>query len=128
MIVKNLDDLIGTKRDVRGDVWASRRFLVADDGVGFSLHETITEAGAEQILWYKHHIEANYVIEGTGEVENLATGEIFPLKPGTMYTLDKHDRHLLKSFTAMRLVCVFTPALTGREVHDADGAYALPEE
>ncbi len=33
----------------------------------------------------------------------------------------------LKVFTAMRLVCVFTPALTGRETHDADGAYALPQ-
>jgi hypothetical protein len=25
-------------------------------------------------------------------------------------------------------VCVFTPALTGRETHDADGAYALSED
>ncbi len=128
MIVTNLEDLIDTPRDVRGDVWTSRRFLTAADGVGFSLHETTTEAGAEQILWYKHHIEANYVIEGEGEVENLATGQVFPLKPGTMYTLDKHDRHRLKSFSAMRLVCVFTPALTGREMHDEDGAYGLAEE
>ncbi len=128
MIVRSLDDLIGTERDVQGDVWTSRRFLVADDGVGFTLNETNTEAGAEQVLWYKHHVEANYVIEGEGEVENLATGEVFPLKPGTMYTLDKHEKHRLKSFTAMRLVCVFTPPLTGRETHDADGAYALPED
>jgi hypothetical protein len=26
------------------------------------------------------------------------------------------------------MVCVFTPALTGREVHDADGAYPLLPE
>jgi L-ectoine synthase len=26
------------------------------------------------------------------------------------------------------MVCVFTPALTGREVHDADGAYPLLTE
>jgi len=128
MIVRSLDDIVGTERDVRGPVWASRRFLLAGDGVGFTLTETTTQAGAEQILWYKHHIEANYVIEGEGEVENLVTGEVFPLKPGTMYTLDGHEKHRLKSFTAMRLVCVFTPALTGRETHDADGAYALPEE
>lgn len=128
MIVKNLEDLIDTPRDVRGPVWASRRYLLADDGVGFTLTETTTEAGAEQILWYKHHVEANYVIEGEGEVENLATGEVFPLQPGSVYVLDRHERHCLRSFTQMRLVCVFTPALTGRETHDADGAYASPVE
>ena len=35
MIVRALNDLIDTSRDVRGEVWASRRFLLADDGVGF---------------------------------------------------------------------------------------------
>ena len=128
MIVKTLEDLIDTPRDVRGPVWASRRYLLAEDGVGFTLTETTTEAGAEQILWYKHHVEANYVIEGDGEIENLATGEIFPLRPGSVYVLDRHERHRLRAFTQMRLVCVFTPALTGRETHDADGAYAPPVE
>ncbi len=126
MIVKSLNELIDTDRDVRGPVWASRRFLLAEDGVGFTLTETTTEAGSRQVLWYKHHIEASYVIEGEGEVENMATGEVFALKPGSMYLLDQHDKHRLKSFTRMRLVCVFTPALTGRESHDEDGAYEPP--
>jgi len=26
----------------------------------------------------------------------------------------------------MRLICVFNPPVTGREVHDQDGAYAPP--
>jgi L-ectoine synthase len=128
VIVRTLDDLIDTPRDVRGPVWASRRFLLAEDGVGFTLTETTTEAGAEQNLWYKHHVEANYVIEGQGEVENMATGEVYPLGPGSIYVLDQHEKHRLRSFTQMRLVCVFTPALTGRETHDADGAYAPPTE
>ncbi len=128
MIVKSLEEIIDTPRDVRGPVWASRRFLLAEDGVGFTLNETTTEAGSEQILWYKHHIEANYVIEGEGEVENLATGEVFPLGPGSLYVLDEHERHRLKSFSRMRLVCVFTPPLTGRETHDEDGAYAPSTE
>jgi L-ectoine synthase len=126
MIVRTLNDLIDTSRDVRGDVWASRRFLLAEDGVGFTLTETTVVAGANQVLWYKYHIEANYVIEGEGEVENMATGEVFALAPGTIYVLDQHERHRLKAFTKLRLVCVFTPALTGRETHDADGAYAPP--
>jgi len=128
MIVRHLNDLIGSERDVHGPVWTSRRFLLADDGVGFTLTQTTTEAGSEQILWYQHHIEANYVIEGEGEVENLASGEVFQLAPGSLYVLDRHEKHRLKSFTAMRLVCVFTPALSGRETHDEDGSYALPQD
>ncbi len=127
MIVTRLADLLGTERDVRGDVWASRRFLLAEDGAGFTLTETTVEAGAVQVLWYKHHVEANYVIEGEGEVENLATGEVHALAPGTMYTLDQHERHRMTAFTGMRIVCVFLPALTGRETHDADGSYNPPE-
>ena len=57
------------------------------------------------------------------EVENIATAEVFPLSPGTIYVLDKHEKHRLKSFTDLRLVCVFSPALTGRETHDKDGSY-----
>jgi len=90
--------------------------------------ETVTKAGTEQVLWYKHHIEANYVIEGEGEVENIATGEVFPLNPGTVYVLDRHEKHRLKSFTSLRLVCVFSPALTGSETHDEDGAYSPSTE
>ncbi len=127
MIVRGLDDIIGTERDIHGPVWKSRRFLLAEDGAGFTLNETIVDAGTEQVMWYKHHIEANYIVEGEGEVENIATGEVFPLKPGTMYTLDQHEKHRLKARTKLRIVCVFTPALTGRETHDEDGSY-LPGE
>ena len=128
MIVRSLNDIIDSPRDERGAAWASRRFLLAEDGVGYTLTDTSIVAGTEQILWYKYHVESNYVIEGEGEVENMASGEVFPLAPGTIYVLDRHERHRLRAFTAMRLVCVFTPALTGRETHDADGAYAPPAD
>lgn len=127
MIVRTLDQLLGTDRDVQGDVWKSRRFLTASDGVGFTLTETSVSKGAKQVLWYKNHVEANYVIQGEGEVENMETGEVFGLGPGTMYTLDQNDRHTLRAFSDMRLVCVFSPALTGRETHDEDGSYVLSE-
>ena len=126
MIVTQLEDLLDTDRDVRGNVWASRRFLLAEDGLGFTMTETTVDPGTEQVMWYKHHVEANYVIEGEGEVENVATGDVFPLKPGSMYALDKHEKHRLKAFSRMRVVCVFMPALTGRETHDKDGSYNPP--
>ncbi len=128
MIVRNPEQLIDTGRDVHGPVWVSRRYLLAEDGVGFTVTETTVEAGAEQVLWYKHHVEANYVIEGEGEVENMKTGEVYALAPGSIYVLDGHEKHRLTTYTRMRLVCVFTPALTGRETHDEDGAYASPSE
>lgn len=128
MIVRTLQQLLGTERDVRGPVWSSRRFLLAEDGVGFTVTETTVEAGSEQVLWYKYHVEANYVVEGEGEVENLATGEVFALAPGSIYVLDGNEKHRLKADTRMKLVCVFTPALSGRETHDEDGAYAPPPD
>ena len=45
MIVRSLDEIIGTERDVQAPTWCSRRFVLAKEGVGFSLHETILYAG-----------------------------------------------------------------------------------
>jgi hypothetical protein len=79
-------------------------------------------------LEYKNHLEVNYCIEGEGEVVDFATGTIWPIRPGTMYALDKHDRHILRATKGdLRLVCTFSPALSGRETHDADGSYRLAD-
>jgi L-ectoine synthase len=123
MIIRTLDGIAGTDRDVSGPTWRSRRILLDRDGMEHSLHWTEVAAGSEMTLWYKHHLEANLCISGTGEVVDLATGETFPIEPGTLYALDQHDRHVLRANTDLKLVCVFTPALTGRETHDADGSY-----
>ena len=127
MIVKHLSDILNTDAHIKGDAFESRRILLAQDGVGYSLHDTLIKAGSEQHLHYKNHIESNYCFEGEGEVENVVTGEVFPLKPGSIYVLDKHEAHILRAQTDMRLVCVFTPALSGEEKHDKDGSYAAPE-
>lgn len=128
MILRRLQDIAGTAQDVVTQNWASRRLLLARDGMGFSLHETTVFAGTETFIWYKNHLEAVYCVAGEGEIEDLATGEVHAIAPGVMYALDRHDRHKLRAKSEMRLVCVFNPALTGREVHDADGVYPLIEE
>ncbi|QYX56168.1 ectoine synthase [Roseovarius sp. SCSIO 43702] len=123
-----MSEILDTDAHVKGDAFESRRMLLAQDGVGYSLHDTLVREGTEQRLHYKNHVESNYVFQGEGEVENLETGEVFPLGPGSLYVLDNHEPHLLRALKGdMRIVCVFTPALTGREVHDADGSYGLPE-
>ena len=126
MFVKHMSDILGTEAHVTGEAFESRRMALAQDGLGYSLHDTLIKAGSMQHLHYKNHIEANYCFEGEGEVENVATGEVFPLAPGSLYVLDQHDAHIVRAKTDMRLVCIFTPALTGQETHDADGSYAEP--
>lgn len=123
MIVRTLASILNTAAHVKGEAFESRRILLAADGLGYSLHDTICKAGSEQRLEYKNHVETNYVIEGAGEVRNLATGQVWPLGPGTVYTLDRHEAHLLTARTDLRIICVFTPALTGQEKHDSTGSY-----
>jgi len=127
MIVRTLDEITGTDRDVHAPNWNSKRLLLAEDGMGFSLHETVLHAGTTTRMWYKNHLEAVYCIEGEGTV-TVDGGPTHRITPGTVYALDKHDRHVLEVHTRMRFVCVFNPPLTGRETHDADGAYPPAEE
>ena len=126
MIVRNLDDITDTDLDVRGEGWRARRLFVRDDGIGFSLSETTVDGGAEMDLWYKHHDEACFVIEGEAEIVERVTGTAQRIGPGSAYA-PQHDRHTIRVLSPLRLVCVFNPALTGRETHDADGSY-LPAE
>jgi len=126
MIVRSFEQLKAEGRYAeKPGVWTSSRYLLRDDNVGFTLTQTTVAAGTDQVMEYKNHIEANLIIEGRGTVTDIETGEVFDLAPGTMYTLDKHDRHQMTAETDLRIVCVFSPALTGSESHDADGSYPV---
>jgi L-ectoine synthase len=128
MIVRTLDEIEGTERDVRDTTFASRRFLLAKDGCGFSMHDTILGEGTETNMWYQHHIEAVYCIEGEAELTDLETGEVHTIVPGTLYALDGHEKHVLRVKKQFRAICVFNPALVGNETHDDDGVYPLLKE
>lgn len=125
MIVRTLQDIVGTERDVDGGNWSSRRLSLADDGMGFSMHDTVLRAGTETHMWYKNHLEGVYCIEGKATLEDKATGEIHEIGPGTIYLLNDHDRHVLRVEEDLRVICTFNPPVTGQEVHDEDGAYPL---
>lgn len=129
MIVIHADDLTNTERHASGPGWESRRMIVKQDGIGYSVHETRVFEGAELHLHYKHHYEANYCLSGEGEVLDVATGATHAIRPGSLYALDKNDKHILRATRGdLRLVCVFNPPLTGQETHNPDGSYALPAE
>lgn len=126
MIVRRLEDLAGTERDVEAPTFVSRRFLLAKDGMGFSLHDTVLFAGTETEMHYQNHLEAVYCLEGMAELVELdGDGTVHKIEPGVMYALDEHDRHLLRAITDFRALCVFNPPVTGPEVHDENGVYPL---
>ena len=128
MIVRSLGDAEKTSRRVTAETWESTRLLLKDDRMGFSFHITTMYAGTETEMCYANHLEAVYCISGSGEIEDLATGERHRIEPGTIYALDKHDRHIMRVETELKFACVFNPPVTGRETHDATGAYPLEAE
>lgn len=125
MIVRTTDEITGTSRDVAGAGWRSKRIVLAGDGVGFSFHETTIEAGTVHEFHYRHHIEAVWLVEGEGTLIDLDNKTAYQLAPGSMYLLDGHERHQVEARTTMRMMCVFNPPVTGREVHDENGVYPL---
>jgi L-ectoine synthase len=131
MIVRYFDEIKGSEREVspsQNSNWVSYRFLLKNDGMGFSFHETRIFAGTETHIHYKKHLEAVYCVEGKGEIETIKDGKKYSIENGMMYALDKHDEHYLRAETELRLICVFNPPLTGEEVHDRNGVYDSGEE
>ncbi|NNE51923.1 MAG: L-ectoine synthase [Sulfitobacter sp.] len=130
MIVTGKAALEGTARNAAGPGWTSLRLLVKSDGMGFSMTETQVLPSARLSLHYKHHIEACYCIGGRGQVVESDTGKVHEIYPGVLYAPDAHDRHEVRvpeGTEVLRLICVFSPALQGNEVHGPDGSYAAPE-
>ncbi len=128
MIVRELEAAERSGRRITAENWDSVRLLLKADGMGFSMHVTTIYAGTTTRMWYRNHLEAVLCIEGEGEVEEVDSGRVHPITPGSLYALDQHDRHILRARTRMRMVCVFNPPLIGKEVHDADGVYPLEAE
>lgn len=130
MIVRNLKDAEQSNRRIVSPDgnWESTRLLLRNDNMGFSFHITTIYAGADFRMHYQHHLESVYCMAGTGEVETLADGRVYPIEPGTIYILDRNDEHILRAHTELKMACVFNPPLSGKEVHNPEGAYELDAE
>lgn len=128
MIVRDFNELKNTERAVSDARWTSVRMLLADDKMGFSFHITTLQAGSEHEFEYKNHFESVYCISGKGSITDIATGETHEIRPGVMYALNLHDRHILRAEEELVMACCFNPPVTGTEVHQADGSYAAPDD
>lgn len=129
MIVRQLDEAKQTDRRVVSPDgnWESTRMLLKADKMGFSFHITTIYAGADFRMHYKNHLESVYCISGEGEVETLVDNKVYPITPGTLYILDQHDEHKLRARSELTLACVFNPPVSGKEVHNAEGAYEVDD-
>ena len=127
MIVRTTAEITDTERHVKGNNgnWVSKRIVLADDRVGFSFHETTIAAGTTNDFHYANHIEAVFITHGEGEIEDLATGEVHQLAPGTLYLLDGNEKHQVIVEEEMQMLCVFNPPVVGDENHDENGIYPL---
>ncbi|GJM13017.1 MAG: L-ectoine synthase [Pseudohongiella sp.] len=128
MIVRNLTEIQKTPRRVVTENWESTRLLLNSDNMGFSFHITTIYAGTVNEMWYKNHLESVFCLLGRGKLVDTVTEREYEIKPGVIYALDKHDKHVLTAFEDLTLACVFNPPVNGRETHDADGSYILNDE
>jgi L-ectoine synthase len=121
MIIRRFEEIAGGEQDVAWGNGQSRRLLLARDGMGFAIADTLVLAGTQSLLEYKNHLEACYCMSGEGEVEDME-GNRHAIRPGVLYALDRNDKHVLRAKTDLRLVSVFNPPIEGHERHDLTGS------
>ncbi|WEX91655.1 ectoine synthase (plasmid) [Sinorhizobium garamanticum] len=118
MFVRSLQDVEVSDHFVEWGSGTSHRLLTERDRMGFSVCHTVVRAETVSLLQYRNHLEACYCIGGSGEVEDMH-GNVFPIRKGVIYVLDKHDRHFLRGGRNedLVLVSIFNPPLKGTERH-----------
>ena len=118
MLIRRLDDVDGTERDVHGEGWRSRRLVVSEDGPPYSFHITVVDRGARLRFEYERHRETVYCIDGNGTITDLRSGDTATLEPGGLYSASIAEPHEIVAHTEMTLACIFTPPLEGTEEAD----------
>ena len=105
----------------------SHRFLLQEDGMGYTVTRTVVPAKGPQLWHYPNHLEACYCVSGEGELVDTASGERHKIMPDTLYALDKNDEHTFEALGGpVTLLCVFSPALRGDEAHKEGHSYGPP--
>lgn len=118
MYVTSTDRIIGTEREAVGEGWKSRRLMLASEGRPYSLHETQVAAGTSLHLKYARHSETVYCVAGRSELEDVATGTLTKIGPGSLYCAAVGDEHRLRIDETSTFICVFDPPLIGQEEAD----------
>uniref|UniRef100_A0A7S1CQ62 L-2,4-diaminobutyric acid acetyltransferase n=1 Tax=Bicosoecida sp. CB-2014 TaxID=1486930 RepID=A0A7S1CQ62_9STRA len=137
-ILRTLDDVraAGNVVEAATKTWESRRYLLRSDGCGFSFHQTFLRAGETTLIWYRNHVEAVFIMKGSGTIELVnedqkqGEGTLHHLNEGSMYCLNGNERHFLRASDDgdMVAVCVFSPPVAGTEDHNEHGVYPAVDD
>ncbi len=119
-IVRNLEDLYHTERDVFWGNGRSRRLLIRQDGLGFALCITMGNSDTDSLIRYENHFESCYYISGTGEYKWECGNH--PIKTGydqgTVFIMNKHDTHHMRVADETVCLSIFSPPIEGNERHN----------
>jgi L-ectoine synthase len=107
--------------------FTSNRFLLKEDGMGYTITKTIIPKGTKAIWNYKNHLESCYCVKGSGTVKNLEVNPLvtYEISPDSIYVLNNFEKHEFEALEETHLICVFNPPLNGTEVHNKEGIYEL---
>lgn len=119
-VVRHLDEVLGTERDVAWGNGQSRRMLVRKDGLGFAFCVTLGHSNTDSHIQYRNHYESCYYIQGSGEYE-WGEGK-HPIDTdtdqGTVFIMNEHDTHNMRVRDESICLSIFTPPIEGNESHD----------
>lgn len=108
------DELRGSARHVQNDTYETVRFLLASDAAGASVADIVLQPGIEEGYGYADRTEIAYCIEGDAVLTD-PTGAEHHIAPGTMWVARPGESFRFKATQPTRLICVFTPPLSGEE-------------
>ena len=119
LLMKTLDDVICSDRNVFFERGYSRRFLASPDGYNVSVHNTLAFANYETNLHFLHNVEGAYIVKGQGEYvwnNGKERHEYNSEKHEGTLILLQHDAFIVKvGAHDVIAICVFFPPLKGSE-------------
>jgi len=119
VVVRSVDEIIGSERDVFWGNGYSRRLLVRKDGFGFALCVTQANPDTSSPLQYRNHVESCYYVSGTGEY--VWEGGRHPIDTNggvsTVFVMNEHDSHHMIIKEASTCLSIFSPPIEGHESH-----------
>lgn len=119
VVVRSVDEIIGSDRDVFWGNGYSRRLLVRKDGFGFALCVTQGNPDTSSPLQYRNHVESCYYVAGTGEY--VWEGGRHPIDTNggvsTVFVMNEHDAHHMVVKEESTCLSIFSPAIEGHESH-----------
>jgi arginine decarboxylase-like protein len=116
-VVENTRRILATAEDLAGQL-------------GFPL-ETVDFGGGLGVAYFENEEDLDLDALGAGLAEVITPFSVrnpdcrMIMELGRFLTADDADNHTIKPIEDSTFLCIFTPALTGREDHDENGVYPL---